>query len=245
MEHDGFHEIQLNGKQLVFLFMAVTVVSVAIFLSGVLVGRGVRAEQASRAEQAAAAAVDLSGPRPASTATPQPSASADPTTAAPPTPVDDLSYFRRLEQPNQPAEDLKPIPKAAAKAPAATSGAAPASAAATAPAKDTKTKETTPKDVAAKTAAPAASATDAATAPPAGSGYAVQIAAVNVRGEADAMAKRLSAKGYSAYVVPANAGGPSVYRVRVGTFKTRREAATMAAKLQKEERLSVTPWVTQ
>ena len=39
---DGFHEIQLNGKQLVFLFMAVTVVSVVIFLCGVLVGRGVR-----------------------------------------------------------------------------------------------------------------------------------------------------------------------------------------------------------
>jgi hypothetical protein len=29
---DGFHEIQLNGKQLVFLFMAATVVSVVIFL---------------------------------------------------------------------------------------------------------------------------------------------------------------------------------------------------------------------
>ena len=44
--NDGFHEIQLNGKQLVFLFMAVTVVSVVIFLMGVLVGRGVRASQA-------------------------------------------------------------------------------------------------------------------------------------------------------------------------------------------------------
>ena len=42
---DGFHEIQLNGKQLVFLFMAATVVSVVIFLCGVLVGRGVRAER--------------------------------------------------------------------------------------------------------------------------------------------------------------------------------------------------------
>ena len=38
---DGFHEIQLSGKQLVFLFMATTVVSVVIFLCGVLVGRGV------------------------------------------------------------------------------------------------------------------------------------------------------------------------------------------------------------
>ena len=41
---DGFHEIQLNGKQLVFLGMATTLVSVVIFLCGVLVGRGVRAE---------------------------------------------------------------------------------------------------------------------------------------------------------------------------------------------------------
>ena len=44
-QDDGFHEIQLNGKQLVFLFMAATVVSVVIFLCGVLVGRGVRAER--------------------------------------------------------------------------------------------------------------------------------------------------------------------------------------------------------
>src|SRR5206468_12571777 len=47
IQDDGFHEIQLNGKQLVFLFMAVTVVSVVIFLCGVLVGRGVRAERAA------------------------------------------------------------------------------------------------------------------------------------------------------------------------------------------------------
>ena len=42
MSDEGFREIQLNGKQLVFLFMAATVVSVVIFLCGVLVGRGVR-----------------------------------------------------------------------------------------------------------------------------------------------------------------------------------------------------------
>ncbi|HJR59454.1 MAG TPA: hypothetical protein VJ813_08655, partial [Vicinamibacterales bacterium] len=36
---DGFHEIQLSGKQLIFLFMATTVLSVLIFLCGVLVGR--------------------------------------------------------------------------------------------------------------------------------------------------------------------------------------------------------------
>ena len=48
MSDEGFHEIQLNGKQLVFLFMAATVVSVVIFLCGVMVGRGVRAQQVDR-----------------------------------------------------------------------------------------------------------------------------------------------------------------------------------------------------
>src|SRR5215468_2761955 len=41
MSDEGLHEIQLNGKQLVFLFMTATVVAVVIFLCGVMVGRGV------------------------------------------------------------------------------------------------------------------------------------------------------------------------------------------------------------
>lgn len=44
LQDDGFREIQLTGKQLVFLFMATTVVSIVIFLCGVLVGRGVRGD---------------------------------------------------------------------------------------------------------------------------------------------------------------------------------------------------------
>src|SRR6266496_5074894 len=55
---DGFHEIQLNGKQLVFVFMAATVVSVVIFLCGVLVGRGVRAERAATVADQTAAAIE-------------------------------------------------------------------------------------------------------------------------------------------------------------------------------------------
>src|SRR3954464_15556412 len=81
---DGFHEIQLNGKQLVFLFMAATVVSVVIFLCGVLVGRGVKTERAvSSADAAAVAAVAEPAPPPAALAA-SPVAGSDPTTAAPP-----------------------------------------------------------------------------------------------------------------------------------------------------------------
>ena len=224
---DGFREIQLNGKQLVFLFMAATVVSVVIFLCGVLVGRGVRAERGGVADQSALTAAETTPQQPA-TPTPAPAGS-DPTTAAAPPPADDLSYFNRLEKQNAPAEQLKPAPDrnapvrnlAPAERPAPAAGPPPAPAA----------------QEPARAAAPE-------TAPePSGQGFAVQIAALNVRSEAEAIARRLSSKGYAAYVLsPAN-GTPSVYRVRVGKFNTRREAESVAARLQKEEQFK--PWVTR
>ena len=65
----------------------------------------------------------------------------------------------------------------------------------------------------------------------------------SVRSDAEAIAKRLSNKGYSAYVVAPPDGTPSVFRVRVGKFPTKREAETIAAKLQREEQFK--PWVTR
>src|SRR3954468_2780495 len=102
---DGFHEIQLNGKQLVFLFMAATVVSVVIFLCGVLVGRGVKA-QLSIADNAPRSAPETT-PRQPVTPAPAPAAGSDPTTAPPPSPADELSYFNRLEKSTAPPEQLK------------------------------------------------------------------------------------------------------------------------------------------
>lgn len=43
MSEPQFREIQLSGKQLVFLFMTSVVIAVGVFLLGVSVGRGVRA----------------------------------------------------------------------------------------------------------------------------------------------------------------------------------------------------------
>jgi cell division septation protein DedD len=228
-QDDGFHEIQLNGKQLVFLFMAATVVSVVIFLCGVLVGRGVRSERTAGPDQAANAATDVV-PDAAAAAPAATPAEADPTKAAPPPDVDDLSYFNRLEQANAPAEKLKTADAPHDSANASAARAVP-SKPAPAVAKDAAAKD---KDM------PKAAAASAA---PAGGGYAVQVAALNVRSEADAIAKRLAGKGYAAYVVDPPAGTPAVFRVRVGRFKTRREAETVAAKLKKEEQFS--PWITR
>src|SRR5213594_3082824 len=74
IENEGFHEIQLNGKQLVFLFMAATVVSVVIFLWGVLVGRGVRAERGGVTDAAPTSVVSETLPQ-------QPAAAPAPTPA--------------------------------------------------------------------------------------------------------------------------------------------------------------------
>jgi cell division septation protein DedD len=235
-EDNGFHEIQLNGKQLVFLFMAVTVVSVVIFLCGVLVGRGVRAERAATVAQGAGptdvAPPDVVPSQGAAAA--QPPAGSDPTAVAPPPSSEDLSYFNRLEKKGQPAEDLKPTEKAARSGGKRAIETAPPEKAAPPPA------QAAPSEAAGKTAAEPA---DAVAADPGGAGFALQITALRERSEAESIAKRLSAKGYAAYVLTPAAGSPSVYRVRVGKFKTRREAQAIASKLQKEEQF--TPWITR
>ncbi|PYR60438.1 MAG: hypothetical protein DMF91_12285 [Acidobacteria bacterium] len=211
-QDDGFHEIQLNGKQLVFLFMAATVISVVIFLLGVLVGRGARAELTATVASADVPSPELTAAPPAATPTPAPAGS-DPTAAAPPPAVDDLSYFKRLEKQTPAPEQLR---SAQAKPPQGVSE----------------------KPKVADTSAPAAAApTDSAGRP-----WAVQVAALNVRAEAEAVAKRLTSKGYAAYVVPP-ADGATVYRVRVGKFNTRDQAEPVKAKLEKEELFK--PWITR
>jgi cell division septation protein DedD len=243
-EDDGFHEIQLNGKQLVFLVMAATVVSVVIFLCGVLVGRGVRAD---RAEGVAETGAPVAAPdTPASRASVAAPAGSDPTAAAAPPAVEELSYFDRLDKKNQPADDLK----VGSKAPA--NSASPPVAVERPARKDPATTEksgsagvTAPPSPVSTVAAKQPAATDsvAASTEPTGNGFALQVTALRERGEAEAIAKRLSSRGYAAYVMKPAAGAPSVYRVRVGKFKTRREAEAVATKLQKEEQF--TPWITR
>ena len=249
IQDEGFHEIQLNGKQLVFLFMAATVVSVVIFLCGVLVGRGVRSQLGSPPDGTPVSNVAETTPTVPATPAPAPAAGSDPRAAAPPPPAaDDLTYFDRLEKSKTPAEKLKPASERAAASvekPAAPPAPAPAAVAphvTTPPAPKPPVQAPAPAPV--PTPAPAVPPVSA-TAPvePGGSGFAVQIAALNVRSEADAIAKRLSSKGYTAYVLTPPDGTPSVFRVRVGKFNTRREAESVAARLQKEEQFK--PWVTR
>lgn len=257
---DGFHEIQLNGKQLVFLGMATTLVSVVIFLCGVLVGRGVKPLDTvalAGGPQAFDAPVTPSVPpgaitTPAATAppTPPPSgsgsgsgtavAAAAAADAGPgdtePTPLGD-----EAESP-APAAATAVAPKVATPSPAAPIAPPPApKLTAAAPAKP-ETRETVkpakPAPAQAMAVPPAMAATAPATA---GGKIAVQVGAFRTRNEADALAKRLSGRGYAVYVMAPTNDGKNVYRVRVGNYASADEAQRVSAKLTSQEKLK--PWV--
>ncbi len=216
MADDGFREIQLNGKQLVFLFMATTIVAVVIFLCGVMVGRGVRTATASTTTEAppapptpeAAPPGDSQTQATTAGAAEKVAAAANPPTALPPAPP--------------PTSEESPAPGSAK------SGAAPP-----------------PADGAAAPRAanePASRADPAPSAEQAGEGWIVQVAALGKQAEADTIVQRLKSKGYAAYLLPPPSGG-GMYRVRVGKFKERRDAENVMRRLQKEEHFK--PWITR
>jgi cell division septation protein DedD len=248
MSDEGFHEIQLNGKQLVFLFMAATVVSVVIFLCGVMVGRGVRAERGVEAAEptlAAAPAAEVAAastpPRPANATdaairdeAPSPPANQEP----PATPEDDV-YQQLMAGNDGKAEALKPK----AEEPPLASKSAETIAPAPKPEVKNAKAEKAARDAKAAADAKKAPPTRADMGPTDPGTFAVQIAALRERAEADEIAKRLAGKGYAAYVLVPPVGGTPVYKVQVGRFKSRQDAEKTAARLKKEERFS--PWVTR
>jgi len=223
---DGFHEIQLSGKQLVFLFMATTVVSVVIFLCGVLVGRGVRGEALS----ANAASPSTSGASPASSRVETPPAPIIDVPA--PAPREPLTYNDRLNGDKPVSENLRTRP---APEPGTTSDAPKMAPVAPPPA--VKNAETVPKP------APATPVTAAPASPPTRTGiWAVQVVALTDRAAATAVVQRLSAKGYPAFLVTPQAGAPvQNYKVQVGRFEDRSQAEQIAGRLKKEEQFQ--PWI--
>lgn len=238
-QDDSFREIQLSGKQLVFLFMAVVVILVGVFLMGLQVGRGVLMARGAPGAETTLTANESEPPPPPPSASP--GSSTSPATAA-----EKLSYAERLGAAEPPKESLTATPPPEAPPTPRSESPAP-STPASAPAPVSPTPPPATKTAAAPAAksAPVTSAAPVAakSAEPAGAGFAIQVAALRESGEADAMVKRLASKGYPAYVVAPAKGQPSVYRVRVGKFKDRHEADTVAARLQKEEQFK--PWVVR
>ena len=240
MPDQGVREIQLNGKQLVFMFMTATVAAVVIFLCGVMVGRGVNTTRVSAAAAAVAAEPTVD---PTSTPEAPSTTSSDATSSTAPVSAQEdlkeLTYAKRLEAPEPPPEpaiESVPVP---APAIAETKVERPAPA----PAAASKAAASTAKPPAATTKVPAATTKEVPTGEPRGTGFVVQVASLRSRDEADAIARRLSSKGYASFVTTPGANGPRVFRVRVGKFAERSEAETVARRLEKEEQFK--PWITR
>ena len=211
-EHE-VHEIQLNGKQLVFMFMAATVVSVVIFLCGVMVGRGV--------PQAGADVLAVSTSIPIDPTVSFDAASSGRAPAADPAPApapeeENLSYPDRLEAPVPLNESLKPAP-----APKHVPALKPAVAEKPAPSPERAAKSSFGE--------------------PPGKGYVIQVMAYPTRAEAEALATRLEGKGYQMFVTVNDDAPRARYRVRIGKFASKRERDAAAVRLQKEERFK--PWL--
>lgn len=208
MSDQNVREIQLGGKQLVFLFMASVILAVAIFLLGISVGRGVGAPAADAAADAGASGAAAPAEMPPPTET---------------TPAD-LSYHDKLQDQTPPkaAAQSTPAPEPAKPAPTDTTSVAVAPPA-------------TPPPAQPASAQPAPAAAARASTPPTtkpGPGWYVQVAAFKSRENADRQVSQLKAKGYSA-IVQSDPG--SLFRVRIGPFQERGEANATAERLQRED----------
>jgi cell division septation protein DedD len=221
MGEDESRGVHLSDKQLVFVFMTATVAAVVVFLFGVLVGRGVQRPRGPIADGETAAAAQVAADGATAEA---PVADGMPARGSGANGGDQFSYPARLGK-TPPPEKLKAAPSTA----------------------DAIPPDSAPPDVPAEPVAPIpagrAAATAVVAAPPAAP-YTVQVAAVKRREEADGIVKRLKTKGYDAYVFVPDGDSSGMFRVRVGSFKDRRQADMLAERLLREEK-RYRPWVTR
>lgn len=244
MNDEGFREIQLNGKQLIFLFMAVTVVLVVTFLFGVLVGRGVR--EGAATTQIATGGVTPDADVAPATDNPAPPAAGGASPQAPAAPPsEELSYAERLLRDAPPEETLKPTPpEPAAPAPVVQEPVADRTAGPAPPVQETPQRTAPAVRTAQPPPVPAAGAAAQAT-DPSGPGFAVQVAAYPDRRDAETLVKQLVTKGYPAFVMDPVQGAPTkLFRVRVGKYPTRTAAEGVQARLVKTEQFT-NAWIAR
>lgn len=218
---DGFHEIQLSGKQLVFLFIVTTSVVVGVFLFGVLVGRGARD---ARPEEQASTATATPAPAPDAGLAPAPDPAPADSAAAPPEPVVESSptYHQELTGAGQPKEASRP---------------APAPEAAPAPPK-AEPERKTPEPAAPAPAAAAAKGSVPPGIPTSGrpGTWRVQVMATRDQAVATSVVRKLIDKGYPAFLIPPAADAPQAfYKVQVGRYNDRGEAQKVSQRIEKEE----------
>ena len=228
----------LNPKQIVFFFMAATVVAVAVFLCGVVAGRGlpIGGGMMASAPASGSLAVDTLPPATVSSPRSEPSAAASESA--------ELTYYWRLDGRAPRPERLRP---ASTTQSPDVPGAAWVFA--------TGEEESVPDPLERRDRVVVRKARDEAetqlSTPPAGvnaaraqEGFWVQVTALQSQAPARTVAAHLSAKGYPAAVVMPHPDAPVAhFKVWVGPYEARAEAARVMVRLETEEQYR--PFVTR
>ena len=226
MSDQGFHEVQLSGKQLVFLFMSAVVVMVVVFLLGVNVGRGVRS---AVGDTEVLAQGDPSAPSGANA--PANAANAEPAKPAQP----ELSYHDMLlagsadkggadkgsadkgsaatADKDKTPPSVAPPPVAEAPPPVQTPVATPAS-------KPAPATQTAPAQ------APASK--------PSGSEWFLQTGAYSTQAVADGQVAKLKQLNVPAFVQPTERNGTKLFSVRIGPYGDRAAAEQASSRLARQ-----------
>ena len=226
-------ELRLDGRQVFFLFFGGAVIACLLFALGVMTGRRLEAR-----------AIALDAP-----------ASDDPLAALDQLgdlEDEELTYHRALTKERSPsalqstpvseADRGKPTPKAPAAKPAAPA-AKPAAPVAKPVAPAAKPSAPAPRAVPPPARAAAhADASDVVDA--AVQHFTLQLSAFTARHDADDFMHRAQAAGYQAFVVPSEQPGRgTVYRVRVGDYRSR--DAALADKGPLDRKLNVTAYLAR
>ena len=239
--------------QWVVLGGAVMVILALTFALGLLVGR-----QWARGSAVAGSPSASEAARKASTPPPRRGGIAAETTAdRPPESTEKLTFYQTLTEPlaavGQPKPEAKavtvkvsaaptPEPKPTAVKVSAPS-AAPAASATAPGAATTVSLPPAPGKGAPAAAEPAPPAAAPAASVPAASPWTVQVGAFKNRRQAEETRQQLAAAGLDAYVAgQAVQDGQPRFRVRVGTYRTREEAALAAERIRAQR--SLTAFVT-
>ncbi len=240
MPQESPNEFSPSPKQIVFLFMAATVVAVVVFLFGLLVGRGVPIDGAVSEQlvRGTGSTTSYINERPATILERQ---SSDPSAVV--LTGDEFSYTERLHRNQSSAEDdlfgsgdreerldleaPRPMP-------------------------DGDDDDTGRDDlaVAEATENPVPDYSDRGRyIPPQDSliveeGFTVQVMSLRDRAAAERVVAGLVGKGYEAFVAPSVEGASvQVFRVRIGRYSDREEAEQIKSRLEQNEKLK--PWITQ
>jgi DedD protein len=215
-------ELQLDNRQLYFLFFGTAVAACLVFTVGVLVGKRLEAGSRPAAAQgdhlAALDQLDATGLG-------KSMVPSEPTPAAAAKEDGVLTFHRALVDPKAKGA-ADPLERAR---PAKAAGAAPAAA-----------RDRRPPAAQAARAEAAADDDERAER----DRYIVQLKSLPTQGEAEALVRKLSASGYRPYLVSSNVAGKGVtFRVRLGEFPSRRAAES--AKAQFESREQTVAYVTK